>query len=398
MSTLAILGTLDTKAEEHAFVAAQIRERGHKTLFIDVGTGIEPQIDPDYSRYDVASAIELNLDELLRKQDRGACVVAMSEAAPVFLSGLVAIGAIDGVISLGGGGGTAIATAAMRALPIGFPKVMVSTLASGNTAHYVGTKDIVMIPSVVDVSGLNRISRTVFTRAAGAICGMVEAKLDSTTGKPLIVASMFGNTTTCVNTAKEVLEQAGYEVLVFHATGAGGQAMESLIESGMVAGVLDVTTTEWADEVTGGVLSAGPTRMDAMSKAKVPAVIAPGCVDMANFGERDSVPEQYADRTFYIHNPQVTLMRTNAEECAAIGRIIAEKANANPAPTAILIPLKAISEINAPGQPFHDPAADTALFQAIHRHATVDVTDIDETINNPIFARACAEKLLSLLA
>lgn len=397
MTTIAILGTLDTKADEHAFVAVQIRERGHKTLFIDVGTGREPKIDPDFSRYDVASAIELNLDELLRKQDRGACVVAMSDAAPVFLSNLVANNSIDGVISLGGGGGTAIATAAMRALPIGFPKVMVSTLASGNTAHYVGMKDIVMIPSVVDVSGLNRISRTIFTRAAGAICGMVEAELDNQAGKPLIVASMFGNTTTCVNTAKEVLEEAGYEVLVFHATGAGGQAMESLIESGMVAGVLDVTTTEWADEVTGGVLSAGPTRMDAMSKAKVPTVIAPGCVDMANFGERDSVPEKYADRKFYIHNPQVTLMRTNADECATIGQIIAEKANANPAPVSILIPLKAVSEINGEGGPFYDPAADDALFEAIHAHANVEIIDYQETINSPVFARACAEKLLSFL-
>lgn len=397
MATIAILGTLDTKGEEHAFVAEHIRARGHHVIYIDVGTGSEPQIDPDYSRYNVASAIGLNLDELIRKQDRGACVNAMAEAAPVFLSDLVAKGAIDGVISLGGGGGTAIATAAMRALPFGFPKVMVSTLASGNTAHYVGTKDIVMIPSVVDVSGLNRISRTIFARASGAICGMVETQLDKLAGKPLIVASMFGNTTTCVTIAKDVLEEAGYEVLVFHATGAGGLAMESLIESGMVTGVLDVTTTEWADEVTGGVLSAGPTRMDAMSKAKVPTVIAPGCVDMANFGERDSVPERYAERNFYSHNPQVTLMRTNADECAAIGQIIAKKANANPAPVSILIPLKALSEINGEGGPFYDPAADDALFEAIRSNANVEIIDYGETINSPVFARACAEKLLELI-
>ena len=398
MSTIAILGTLDSKADEHGFVADLIRQRGHEILYIDVGTGSEPKIDPDYSRYEVASAIDLNLDELIKQQDRGACVSAMSEAAPMFLSNLVKDGIVDGVITLGGGGGTAIGTAAMRALPIGFPKVMVSTLASGNTAHYVGTKDIVMIPSVVDVNGLNRISRTIFTRAAGAICGMVESKLDTEAGKPLIVASMFGNTTTCVNIAKEVLEEAGYEVLVFHATGTGGKAMESLIESGMIAAVLDITTTEWADELVGGVLAAGPTRMDAMSKAKIPAVIVPGCVDMVNFGERKAVPQKFEGRNFYIHNPQITLMRTTPEECGQIGRIIAEKANANSAPVAILNPLKAVSEINGEGGTFYDPEADKALFNAIHQHADVEVVDIDDTINGATFSKACAEKLLAFLA
>ena len=248
MASIAILGTLDSKSEEHSFLAERIHEHGHKTVFIDVGTGDNPKVEPDYSRYDVAASIGLDLDALMQRHDRGECVVAMSEAALAFLAKLV--GAEKSTESfLGGGGGTAIGTAAMRALPVGFPKLMVSTVASGNTAHYMGTKDIVMMPSIVDVSGLNRISRTIFTRAAGAISGMVEAKIDTEGGKPLIVASMFGNTTTCVNEAKAVLEEAGYEVLVFHATGSGGKAMESLIESGMVSGVLDVTTTEWADEI-----------------------------------------------------------------------------------------------------------------------------------------------------
>ena len=397
MATIAILGTLDSKAEEHSFMAERIRERGHNVALIDVGTGGEPQITPDYSRYEVAAATGVDLKSLIERHDRGACVVAMSEAAPIFLAQLVEAGTINGVVSLGGGGGTAIGTAAMRALPIGFPKLMVSTLASGNTAHYVGTKDIVMMPSIVDVSGLNRISRTIFTRAAGAICGMVEAKIDEEGGKPLIVASMFGNTTTCVNEAKAILEEAGYEVLVFHATGSGGQAMESLIESGMVSGVLDVTTTEWADEVVGATLSAGPTRMDAMTKAKVPAVVAPGCVDMANFGSRETVPPKFEGRNFYIHNPQVTLMRTNARECAEIGKVIAIKANANTAPVAILNPLKAVSEINGEGQAFYDQEADTALFKAIRTNAQVEVIDLEETINSFVFARACAEKLLELI-
>ena len=394
---IAVLGTLDSKGHEHAFVADLIRERGHTPLLIDLGTGSEPQVTPDITRFEVAESAGLDLQVLIDKQDRGECVVAMSEAAPVLLTKLASEGKIDGVISLGGGGGTALGTAAMRALPIGFPKLMVSTLASGNTAHYLGTKDITMMPSIVDVAGLNSISKTIFTRAAGAICGMVEAKIDQSESKPLIVASMFGNTTDCINIAAKVLEEAGYEVLIFHATGTGGKTMEALIESGMVKGVLDITTTEWADELTGATLSAGPTRMDAMSKAKVPAVVSPGCLDMANFGERDSVPEKFEGRNFYIHNPQVTLMRTNAEECAELGKIIAEKANANPAPTVILNPLKTVSVISAEGQPFYDPEADKALFSSIHQHAKVEVIDFDEEINSEVFAQAAAHKLLELI-
>lgn len=398
MATIAVIGTLDSKGEEHGFLAERIRERGHEVLLIDVGTGGGPQVKPDVSRFEVAEAGGVDLQPLMDRQDRGECVVAMSKAAPAMLLRLMKDGRIDGVISLGGGGGTSIGTAAMRALPVGFPKLMVSTLASGNTAHYVGTKDIVMMPSIVDVVGLNRISRMIFTRAAGAICGMVEASTVEEGSKPLIVASMFGNTTELVNMAKEQLEAAGYEVLVFHATGMGGRTMESLIESGMVAGVLDVTTTEWADELVGGVLSAGPERMDAMSKAKVPAVVAPGCLDMANFGERESVPAEFDGRTFYIHNPQVTLMRTNAAECAQLGKILAEKANANPAPVSIMIPRAAVSVISAEGQAFHDPAADEALYEAIKNKASVEVLEFDTTINSSEFAKACAEKLLELIA
>ena len=394
---IAVLGTLDSKGHEHAFVADLIRERGHTPLLIDLGTGSEPQVTPDITRFEVAESAGLDLQVLIDKQDRGECVVAMSAAAPILLTQLATEEKIHGVISLGGGGGTALGTAAMRALPIGFPKLMVSTLASGNTAHYLGTKDITMMPSIVDVAGLNSISKTIFTRAAGAICGMVEAKIDQSESKPLIVASMFGNTTDCINIAAKVLEEAGYEVLIFHATGTGGKTMEALIESGMVKGVLDITTTEWADELTGATLSAGPTRMDAMSKAKVPAVVSPGCLDMANFGERDSVPEKFEGRNFYIHNPQVTLMRTNAEECAELGKIIAEKANANPAPTAILNPVKTVSVISAEGQPFYDPEADAALFAAIHEHAKVEVIDFDEEINSEVFAKAAAHKLLELI-
>ncbi len=397
MATIAVLGTLDTKGEEHAFVASLIAARGHRALLIDVGTGSSPTVAPDITRDQVAAAGGLDLASLVAARDRGAAVTAMSQAAPILLSRLAAEGRIQGVVSLGGGGGTAIASAAMRALPVGFPKLMVSTLAAGNIAPYVGTKDIVMMPSLADVAGLNRLSRIIFTRAAGAICGMVEAEPEVGDARPLIVASQFGNTTACVTKAKEILEAAGYEVLVFAATGAGGRIMESIIESGVVAGVLDVTTTEWADELVGGTLTAGPTRMDAAAHAGVPVVVAPGCLDMVNFGEPSTVPAKFKGRTFYHHNPQVTLMRTTPAECAELGAILARKANAYRAPAAILLPRKAISVISAVGQPFHDAKADEALFGAIQRDAKVPVVEYDLEINDPAFATACAEHLLALM-
>ncbi|TSA32307.1 MAG: UPF0261 family protein [Opitutales bacterium] len=397
MATIAVLGTLDSKGEEHAFVAALIAQHGHKPLLIDVGTGGPATVQPDITREQVAAAIGLDLASLMAKKDRGACVIAMTHAAPALVSKLAADGRIQGIISLGGGGGTAIGTAAMRALPLGFPKLMVSTLAAGNIAPYLGTKDITMMPSIADVAGLNRLSRVIFTRAAGAICGMVGAEPEIGAAKPLIVASQFGNTTTCVTEAKKVLEAAGYEVLVFAATGTGGRIMESIIESGIVAGVLDLTTTEWADELVGGVLNGGPERMDAAAKANVPVVVAPGCLDMVNFGEMASVPAKFKGRNFYIHNPQITLMRTTADECRQLGEIIANKANSYRAGTAIMIPRKAISVISAVGQPFHDSAADEALFMSLKVNATVPVQEFDLAINDKEFAQACAYKLIELI-
>ena len=414
MATIAILGTMDSKGAEHAFVAQRIKERGHQVFIIDVGTLGAPNLKPDIPREEVAAAGGIDLAALRQRQDRGESVAAMSQAAPVVLSKLVSTKKIDGVISLGGGGGTAIATAAMRVLPIGFPKVMVSTLASGNTAQYVGVKDIVMFPSIVDVAGLNRISRLILTRAAGAICGMVEIGVPALSGsgeatvkrevqaddKPVIVASMFGNTTQCVQHAQKILEQAGYEVLVFHATGTGGRTMESLIDSGMVAGVLDITTTEWADELVGGILSAGPTRLEAAARRGVPAIVTPGCLDMVNFGPPETVPAKFAGRNFYQHNPQVTLMRTTPEECAQLGKIIAEKLNASKGRVTFLIPQKAISVISAHGQKFHDAVADKALFDALKTHLRkeIEVIELDCAINDAAFAEACANSLLRNLA
>jgi uncharacterized protein (UPF0261 family) len=399
MAKIAVLGTLDTKGVEHGFVAEVIRARGHEVVLIDVGSGGAPTVTPGVSREEVAAAGGVDLAGITARQDRGEAVAAMSQAAAVYLQAKVAAGEVQGVISLGGGGGTAIGTAAMRALPVGFPKVMVSTLAAGNVAPYVGTKDIVMFPSIVDVSGVNRLSRVLLSRAAGAICGMVETVVPVGEDRPLIAASMFGNTTECVNAAREVLEGAGYEVLVFHATGMGGRVMEGLIGSGMIQGVLDVTTTEWADEFVGGILGAGPTRLEAAGKAGVPTIVTPGCLDMVNFGEPATVPEKFAGRVFYHHNPQVTLMRTNVAECVALGRILAEKVNAYTGPVAVLLPLRAISVISAAGKPFHDAAADEALFGAIREHLRpgIALIEVDAEINDAAFSQACAETLLGLL-
>ncbi|MFM8705927.1 MAG: Tm-1-like ATP-binding domain-containing protein [Planctomycetia bacterium] len=397
MATIAVLGTLDTKGREHAFVAERIRARGHATLLIDVGTGGEPAVTPDIPRMEVAAAAGIDLAALLARRVRGECVTAMTQAAPRLLERLVAEGRIQGVISLGGGGGTAIASAAMRPLPIGFPKLIVSTLASGNTAHYVGTSDIAMLPAIVDVQGLNRISRTILARAAGAICGLVEADVAVGDEKPLVVASMFGNTTKCIEAAVPLLEEAGYEVLVFAATGTGGRAMEALIASGLVAGVLDITTTELADELVGGVLTAGPERLDAAARHAVPAIVVPGCLDMVNFGEPASVPEKFAGRTFYAHNPQVTLLRTTPEECTTLGRLLATKVNASRGPVTVLIPRHGIRVVSAAGGAFGDAHADAALFGAIESGLRPDIpcVSLDCEINDPAFARACIDALLA---
>ena len=291
--TIAIVGSLDTKGQEFAFLKAEIEKRSFRTLIVDTGVLGEAVIEPDISRERVAEAGGSTLRELVAQRDRGESMAVMTKGVAGIFRELYEQEKIDGVISMGGGGGTVVGTSAMRVLPVGFPKLMVSTLASGDTAPYVGTTDITMMPSVVDVAGVNRISRRIFTNAAGAICGMVESEVETGEDKPLIAASMFGNTTTAVDHARQIIESEGLEVLVFHATGTGGRTMESLVADNYIAGVLDMTTTEWADEVCGGVLSAGPHRLEAAAKAGIPQVVVPGCIDMCNFWARDTVPEKY---------------------------------------------------------------------------------------------------------
>jgi uncharacterized protein (UPF0261 family) len=306
---------------------------------------------------------------------------------------------IDGIISMGGGGGTVMGTSAMRALPVGFPKLMVSTVASGDVGAYVGTSDITMMPSVVDVAGINRISRMIYTNAAGAICGMVGGEVAPGEDKPLIAATMFGNTTKAVNHARSLLETAGYEVLVFHATGTGGRTMEALIADGYIAGVLDMTTTEWADEICGGVLSSGPTRLDAAGKAGIPQVVVPGCIDMCNFWARNTVPSRYEGRMLYEWNPNITLMRTTPEENARMGEIFADKLNAASAPVVVLIPLGGFSEVDLPGKAFWWPEADQAFVQALKGklRTGIPVIEMQTDINDPAFSGKVAQSLLDML-
>lgn len=397
--TILLIGTLDTKGAEFAYVRDLIIARGHQVLIMDVGIMVEPAFKPEISAAEVAEAGGASLEQLRTQGDRGTAVEAMTRGVSKLALELHQAGKFDGVLSLGGSGGTAIATAAMRELPVGVPKVMVSTVASGDTAPYVGVKDITMMYSVVDIAGLNRLSRRILANAAGAICGMVEQEVAEVADKPLISATMFGVTTPCVNMVRECLEEAGYEVLVFHATGSGGQAMETLITDGFIAGVADITTTEWCDELVGGVLSAGPNRLEAAGRSGVPQVVSCGALDMVNFWAYDTVPPQFKERNLYRHNVNITLMRTTPAECAELGRIIANKLNQATGPTALLLPLKGVSAIDKEGQPFYDAEADQALFQALRENVRppVELVELDHHINDPDFANAIADRLLAML-
>jgi uncharacterized protein (UPF0261 family) len=403
MKTICLLGAFDTKGAEYAFVRAQILARGHEVL--TVNTGIMGSVDlfpVDVQAYEVAQAGGGSLEQLRERKDRGEAMKVMCAGAPTIVKSLFDDRMIDAIIGMGGTGGTAVVTSAMRALPLGMPKVCVSTTAAGDVGDYVGTKDITMIPSIVDVAGINRISRIVFSRAAGAVCGMVETDISESPGdKPVVAASMFGNTTPCVNACMTLLSTEGYEVLVFHATGTGGKTLESLVREGLVDAVLDITTTEWADTVCGGVFDAGPERLDAAGQMGIPHLIVPGCVDMANFGSMDTVPEKYKkqNRTFYEWTPSVTLMRTNKEENEKMGKVFAEKANAAKGPVAFLIPLRGVSILDGDNQPFCDREADRAMFDAVKANLRegIAVVEMDNNINDPEFSAKAVEMMLALI-
>jgi uncharacterized protein (UPF0261 family) len=394
-----IVGALDTKGAEFAFVRDLIAARGLETILVDFGVLADPTVHPNVAADAVARAGGSSLAELRAGKDKAFAMETMASGLAKVVRELYDADRLGGILGMAGSGGTSIATRAMRALPIGVPKVMASTVAGGDVSAYVGTSDITMLPTVVDVAGFNSFSRQVYANAAGAIAGMVSQELPAAESKPLITASMFGNTTACVSRAQKALEGQGYEVLVFHATGNGGKTMESLIDSGFISASLDLTTTEMADFVCGGVMSAGPERMLAAARAGVPAVLAPGCVDMVNFWGIETVPQKYQQRNLYKWNPNVTLMRTTPEENVQIGKLIAAAANAATAPVAILLPLKGVSQLDSPGGQFWDPAADTACYDTIKANVKpgIPVIEMDCNINDPEFADKAVELLLEML-
>ncbi|MBS3649868.1 Tm-1-like ATP-binding domain-containing protein [Pseudaminobacter sp. 19-2017] len=397
---VAVLGTFDSKGAEYAFLKDRLETEGVHTLTVDAGVLGDPPFVPDISAGEVAEAGGSSLAALRASGDRGAAMAAMARGAASIVAQLAGEDRIDGIISMGGGGGTSIAAAAMQALPVGFPKLLVSTLASGDVRDIVGVKDVTIMPAVVDIAGINRISARILANAAGAIAGMVKAApLATREERPLIAATMFGVTTPCVNRAREELERAGYEVLVFHATGAGGRTMEELIRGGYIAGVLDITTTELADELVGGVLSAGPERLEAAGAIGIPQVVSAGALDMVNFGAADTVPAKFSDRKLYRHNPLVTLMRTTPEENAELGRILAGKLGKAKGPTVFLWPQKGVSLLDTEGKPFHDPAADAAFIDALKANLphNVRLIELDCDINDEAFAIEAARLLVEVL-
>lgn len=398
--TVVLVGALDTKGAEFSFVRDELVSRGLNVVVVDFGVLGEPAFTPDVPSAEVVVAAGGDMVRLRTGEHKDEAMRTMAEGLAVVVRHLFEEGRLHGVLGMGGTGGTSVATAAMRSLPVGVPKVMVSTVGGGDVGPYAGTKDISFLPSIVDVAGFNPISRQIYANAAGAIAGMVEVELPGPSqDKPLIGASMFGNTTPAVNRARQILETRGYEVLVFHATGTGGRTMEDLARDGYFRGVLDLTATELADEVCGGVMSAGALRGRAAPSLGLPVVFAPGCVDMANFGSMDTVPERYRNRVLYEWNPNVTLLRTDREENRVIGHMLAEAANAAAGPVAVLLPLKGVSQLDSAGGPFWDPDADGACYEAIRSglKSGVELCELDANINDQEFADHAAEKLLSML-
>lgn len=383
--TIYVAGSFDTKGDELRYVARLIREQGLTTKLVDLSTAT-PAADVDIDANAVAGCHPGGAAAVFTN-DRGSAVSAMGLAFERFV---VSCDDIGGIIGLGGSGGTAMVTQAMRVLPVGTPRVMVSTVAAGNISAYVGPNDISMVNSITDIAGLNRISRTVLSNAANSIAGMVRNRQQvGEDDRQALGLTMFGVTTPCVTQIVEQLRDR-FECLVFHATGIGGQSMEKLANSGYLAGVLDVTTTEVCDLLFGGILPATEDRFGFLAQSRLPYVGSCGALDMVNFAGIDTVPEKYRHRNLYVHNPQITLMRTTRDENVAMGKWIGERLNRSIGPVRFLLPLGGVSLLDAPGQPFHDPEADAALFEAIE--STVQQTDerqvlrVPHGINSPEFS------------
>lgn len=400
MKTIALVGTFDSKGNEYAYIKELIEAQGVATFTINCGV-FKPVFQADVDNDAVAAAAGVDVQEVIKKEDRAFATETMSKGLAKLVPALYDEGKFDGILALGGSGGTALASAAMKGLPVGVPKMIVSTVASGDTSRYVGTSDITMMPSIVDVAGLNSISTKIFANAAFAMTGMVKFENTKTIAeKPLVAATMFGVTTPCVTMAKEYLEDKGYEVLVFHATGTGGNTMEALIDGGFIKGVLDLTTTEWADELVGGIFAAGPNRSTAAGRQGIPQIVSVGAVDMVNFGEYDSVPEKFAGRNLYKHNPSITLMRTTVDENKQMAHELAVRLNEAKGPAVMMLPLKGVSMIDAPDEAFYGPEEDAMLFDTLRQELDQDVVELiemDNHVNDKEFAEAAAKKLIELM-
>ncbi len=395
------IATMDTKGAELAFVADVLRAAGTQVKMVDVGTLTEPLIQPDVSRMEVMAAGE-TASTTSDTSDRGTAIRQMAGALRNFLTAEVKAGRISGVIGLGGSGGTSLITTAMRVLPIGLPKLMVSTVASGDVGPYVDCSDIMMMYSVVDVAGLNAVSEVILANAAHAIAGMVQHTRRERFTRPALGMTMFGVTTPCVTRVREHLEADGYDCLVFHATGSGGRAMEHLVASGLIKGVLDITTTEVADEIVGGVFRCGPHRFEKLIQSRVPLVLSLGALDMVNFGAMVTIPSQFRNRRLHVHNAQVTLMRTTPEENRQCATWIAERLNQSTAPLRLLVPEGGVSLLDIPGKPFYDPTADAALFDELEKRLKItserQLIRLPFAINDPEFSDAILKHFRELLS
>lgn len=396
--SILIVGALDTKGNEVRFLRDRLVAAGLAAMVVDIGILGPPAFQPDVSRDEIGRAAGESIADLAAAQDRGRAIAAMHRGLAEWVRKRRERGLREGMMAIGGSAGTAVATAGMRELPIGAPKLMVSTMASGDVRPYVGTSDLCMMYSVADFTGLNSLTYTVLANAADAMAGMCGRRqsLPEMSSRTMLAATMFGNTTPCVNRVKELLEGRGYELLVFHATGTGGQAMERLVVDGFVKGVLDITTTELADELVGGVLTAGPDRLEAAGRIGIPQVVSVGALDMVNFGAPETVPPKFAGRLFYQHNPAVTLMRTTPQENRELGEMLARKLNQAKGPVVLLLPLQGVSGIDRRGQPFFDPVADGSLFDALRTNIgpNVRLVEMDRHINDPEFAAAIADEFL----
>jgi len=401
MATVGLLGTFDTKGVEYAYLRDRIERAGCAVLMIDAGVFSDPDFRVDYTRGDVAAAAGADIDALVARADRGSAVTTQAEGAAAIVDELYREGRLDGILGMGGSGGSSLASRAMRQLPVGVPKLLVSTMVSGDTSAYADTSDLTMMYSVVDVAGINEVSAQILDNAAGAIAGMArahEARRPYGRGRPLVGATMYGTTTECVTEARRWLESVGFDVLVFHATGPGGRAMEALMEDGHIVASLDITTTELTDEIAGGTTTAGPDRMEMAGALGLPQVVSVGGADQITFAPSSAVPEEYADRLSYQHNPSVTLIRSDAKEMARLGRMMSEKLNRATGPVSVFLPLRGISAYAVAGAVFHDPDADEALFEAIRANldSNIELVEMDTHINDPKFALAMAEKMNEL--